>query len=72
MHLGDADVVVELTVSKKKKNICDRNDFTSKPENLKNEEKIFLHILFSIPYLFSCHYLLMLKIWSYLKFYICE
>lgn len=57
VHLGDTHVVFGLTVSKKKGKTCDRNDFTSKPENFKKiEDKNFLHILFSISYLFSCHY----------------
>lgn len=48
MHLGDADVVVGLTVSKRKKKTCDRSDFTSKAGNKKKDgrKKIFSHILF--------------------------
>lgn len=37
MHLGDADVVVGLTVSKRKKKTCDRSDFTSKAGNKKKD-----------------------------------
>lgn len=37
MYLGDADVIVSLIVSKRKKETCDRSDFTSKAGNKKKD-----------------------------------